>query len=179
MDSANAAARSLTRVHADRDEGSEQVTQLLPGEPVVVERSEDGWAAIRTVYDYRGWVREEALGAGAPVDEARAYLGAPYEWGGMTEKGIDCSGLVHMGYRRAGRVVPRDAHQQEAAAQPVGEDDLRRGDLVFFGEPGHADHVAFWLGDGRILHATSRDGLGVVEEPLDRVGAGPPRFARL
>jgi cell wall-associated NlpC family hydrolase len=39
----------------------------------------------------------------------------------------------------------------------------RPGDLVTYGD-GRADHVAFWLGDGRILHATAREGLGVVEE---------------
>ena len=96
--------------------------------------------------------------------EARAYLGAPYLWGGMTEAGIDCSGLVHMAHRRLGRLVPRDAHEQEAAATPVEPGAVRRGDLVTYGDP-EADHVAFWLGDGRILHATDRAGVHrVVEE---------------
>ena len=78
----------------------------------------------------------------------------------MTEAGIDCSGLIHMAYRRLGRLVPRDADQQEAAGAPVPRNELRRGDLVCYG-----DHIAFWLGDGRILHATGREGVGrVVEE---------------
>jgi cell wall-associated NlpC family hydrolase len=81
----------------------------------------------------------------------------------MTEAGIDCSGLVHMAYRRGGRLVPRDAWQQLEAGAPVGEPEP--GDLVFYADPGaRVDHVAFWLGDRRILHATGRDGLGVVEE---------------
>ena len=79
----------------------------------------------------------------------------------MTERGIDCSGLVHMAHRLVGRLVPRDADQQEGAGSEV--DDPRAGDLVTYGE-GSADHIAFWLGEGRILHATGRDGLGVVEE---------------
>ena len=84
----------------------------------------------------------------------------------MTERGIDCSGLVHMGFRATGRLVPRDADQQEEAGVPVAEDDLRPGDLVSYGDPGKpADHVAFWLGNGRILHATRREGVdGVVKE---------------
>jgi gamma-D-glutamyl-L-lysine dipeptidyl-peptidase len=167
------------------------VTQLLPGEPITVEEQRDAWARIRTAYGYPGWVREDALvdgtgtltGAGPSediIEAARSYLGAPYEWGGMTERGIDCSGLVHMAYRRTGRLVPRDADQQEAAATPLGEADARRGDLVCFGEPGHAHHIAFWLGDGRILHATGRDGVNaVVDEPLRNVDARPVRFARL
>jgi cell wall-associated NlpC family hydrolase len=99
---------------------------------------------------------------GTPVDVARTYLGTPYLWGGMTSRGIDCSGLVHMSYRRLGRLVPRDADQQEEAAVEV--DELRPGDLITYGDP--VDHVAFYVGDGRILHSTGReDGIGVVEEP--------------
>jgi cell wall-associated NlpC family hydrolase len=162
-------------VRAEPRDDAEQVTQALPGEPLVVEAEADGWARVRTAYDYPGWARAEALeGAvddgwlvervGDPVEEARAYLGCPYEWGGLTERGIDCSGLVHMAYRRLGRLVPRDADQQEAAGLPVAAGDLRPGDLVCYG-----DHVAFWLGGGRILHATGRQGVGrVVEEQQPR-----------
>ena len=85
-----------------------------------------------------------------------------------------------MAYRCAGRLVPRDADQQEAAATPIDKADARSGDLVCFGEPGHADHIAFWLGDGRILHATGREGVNaVVEEPLENLGERQIRFARL
>jgi cell wall-associated NlpC family hydrolase len=81
----------------------------------------------------------------------------------MTSEGIDCSGLVHMSYRATGRLVPRDAGQQEDAGTPVVEPEP--GDLVTYGDE-TADHVAFWVGDGRILHATQRDGVSrVVEEP--------------
>jgi cell wall-associated NlpC family hydrolase len=146
------------------------VTQALAGEPLVVDERRDGWARVRTAYDYAGWIREDELGAPAleadPVALAREYLGAPYVWGGMTRAGIDCSGLVHMAFRRAGRLVPRDADQQEEAGAPVSEAELRPGDLVTYGpRDGVADHIAFWLGDGRILHATGRGGVeGVVEE---------------
>jgi cell wall-associated NlpC family hydrolase len=84
----------------------------------------------------------------------------------MTAAGIDCSGLVHMAYRRAGRFVPRDADQQEEAGATLSEAESRPGDLVTYGSgEGPADHVAFWLGGGRILHSTQREGVdGVVEE---------------
>ena len=115
---------------------------------------------------------------GEALDEARSYLGAPYLWGGMTERGIDCSGLVHMAYRRTGRIVPRDADQQEEAGGEV--DEPRPGDLVTYGEEA-ADHVAFWLGDGRILHATGREGVDRVleEDEPDDYRARRRKFVRL
>ena len=131
----------------------------------------DGWASVTTAYGYPGWVAADALSEepagdwlppardGDPVEEARAYLGAPYLWGGMTEHGIDCSGLVHMAWRRLGRIVPRDADQQEEAAVAVAEP--RYGDLVTYGRE-TTTHIAFWLGEGRILHAAGSR--SVVEE---------------
>jgi cell wall-associated NlpC family hydrolase len=169
-------ARQLASVRAEPSDEAEQVTQLLAGEPLTVEERRDGWARIRTAYDYPGWVRETALGGDAdprwlearasdPVAHARTLLGTPYLWGGMTGRGIDCSGLVHMSFRAAGRLVPRDADQQEDAAQAVAPEELRPGDLVTYGDERGADHIAFWLGDGRILHSTQREGTdGVVEE---------------
>lgn len=159
-------------VRAEPDEAAEQVTQALRGEPLFVEERAGGWARVITAYAYPGWVRDEALEAGqgelpepvdgSPLDVARSYLGAPYLWGGLTEDGIDCSGLVHMAYRRLGRLVPRDAAQQDEAGLEVAH--LVPGDLITYGEP--VDHIAFWLGEGRILHATGREnGIGVVEEP--------------
>ena len=164
-------ALEVAPLYAEPDTSSEQVTQALRGEPLAVGERRQGWAGVTTAYDYPGWMTVDALTEtpagewlpavrdGDPVEEARAYLGAPYLWGGMTEHGIDCSGLVHMAWRRLGRVVPRDAGQQEEAAVAVA--DPRYGDLTTYGREA-TTHIAFWLGEGRILHAAG--GRVVVEE---------------
>jgi cell wall-associated NlpC family hydrolase len=164
-------------VRAAPDESSEQVTQVLFGEDVTAADEErGGWVSIRTGYDYPGWVRREALSSGDALTEARAYLGAPYEWGGMTERGIDCSGLVHMAFRRVGLTVPRDAHDQEEAGEAVASSELRAGDLVTYGDES-ADHIAFWVGNSRILHATGRDDARCVVEELEPLGLAQRRRA--
>lgn len=165
-------AVDVAPVRAEPDDRAEQVTQALRGEPLSPGERRGEWVHVVTAYDYPGWIRADALedgegelrpdAAGSPVDVARTYLGTRYLWGGMTAEGIDCSGLVHMAYRRLGKVVPRDADQQEEAGMPVTEP--QPGDLVTYGDDA-ADHIAFWLGGGRILHSTGRDdGIGVVEE---------------
>jgi hypothetical protein len=170
-------------VRAEPSDDAERVTELLSGEPVRVEERRDGWVRVVTAYDYPGWVREDALARrdGDPVAEARAYRGSPYRWGGLTERGIDCSGLVHMAYRRLGLLVPRDADQQEAAGAEVSDAELRPGDLVTYGDERETTHIAFWLGGGRILHATERDDVnGVVEElEPDELRAKRRRLVRL
>ena len=141
----------LTPVRAEPRDDAEQVTQLLPGEPITAGDTRDEWVRIRTAYDYSGWIREASLGGGPdpawleprvsePLDFARTLLGSPYLWGGMTAAGIDCSGLVHMSFRAAGRLVPRDADQQEDAAEPVPADAQRPGDLVTYGDDRRRPH---------------------------------------
>ena len=177
-------ARHLAPLRAEPREDAEQVTQALTGEPLRVLERRGDWVRVETAYAYPGWVRRDDLAgepdadwlrpvAADPVEQARTFLGAPYEWGGMTVVGIDCSGLVHMAFRACGRLVPRDADQQEEAGERLSESDLRAGDLVTYGTPEGADHIAFWVGEGRILHATRREGVDYVleeEEPAELRG---------
>lgn len=92
--------------------------------------------------------RPTGIGANV-VSVAGQFLGTPYEWGGMTTEGIDCSGLVWVSYAAAGVSLPRDADQQSTMGMDVDRDDLAPGDLLFF--PGH---VAISLGGREYIHAS-------------------------
>ncbi len=87
------------------------------------------------------------------ADAARALLGVPYRYGGQDPSGFDCSGLVWYVYRQLGVSLPRRALDQRRVVAPVGRDELRPGDLVFFSSP--ADHVGIYLGAGDFVHAPS------------------------
>ena len=98
---------------------------------------------------------------------ARRHLGVGYLWGGMSPVALDCSGLVHLAWRELGVTVPRDAHDQQLAADPVRLDEVEPGDLYFFTEPGAltAHHVGIVVAPGVLIHAPET-GRAVVEEPL-------------
>ncbi|NUR47563.1 MAG: C40 family peptidase, partial [Hamadaea sp.] len=94
----------------------------------------------------------------------------PYVWGGLSPFGIDCSGLVHLAWRRHGVTLPRDAYNQAAFTTPIPFGSERAGDLYFFARPGErVHHVGFVAsaprGDTRVmLHACSDRGEVVIEE---------------
>jgi len=80
-------------------------------------------------------------------------VGVPYRYGGATPTGFDCSGLVQYAYRQAGINVPRTTGQLWSAASPVGRNELRAGDLLFFSIEGKMSHVGLYLGERRFVHA--------------------------
>ena len=113
-----------------------------------IEETKDGKKTVRdaTMSDYIGL---QCL--------ADAQLGIPYVWGGTTQDGFDCSGLVQWLYREAfGISLPRTTYTQQYCGTEVPFDELRMGDLLFFdGEQGDGgpEHVAMYMGDGFYIHA--------------------------
>jgi cell wall-associated NlpC family hydrolase len=108
-----------------------------------------------------------AARAMAPERWAMAHFaGAPYEWGGVTPCGVDCSGLVQTTFLARGLALPRDSSQQAEAGDPVGADNIRPGDLLFFrGDAGpRVTHVAFAGEADTLVHSTVSMGC-TLQEP--------------
>ncbi|HSB53263.1 MAG TPA: C40 family peptidase, partial [Gemmatimonadales bacterium] len=95
----------------------------------------------------------------------KTYAGTPYQWGGVTPWGVDCSGLVQTTFLARGISLPRDASQQVAEGNAVAPGDEREGDLLFFAERGDKiTHVALAGPSGTLVHSTVALG-GLVMEP--------------
>jgi cell wall-associated NlpC family hydrolase len=99
-----------------------------------------------------------------PAAVAERFLHVPYYWGGKTQAGLDCSGLVQIALRACGIAAPRDSDMQEQtlgrALPERGSNHLRRNDLVFW-----KGHVGIMVDEQMLLHANGHH-MMTVKEPL-------------
>ncbi|HET7189511.1 MAG TPA: C40 family peptidase [Gemmatimonadaceae bacterium] len=107
------------------------------------------------------------------LQTADRYVGVPYVWGGNTpESGFDCSGFTKYVFARQGISLPRTSREQARVGHGVSLDfgAFEPGDLLLFAEPNEAiSHVAIYVGDGRIIHASSARGeVGYLDLDGDR-----------
>lgn len=95
------------------------------------------------------------------VGTAAKFLNTPYLWGGMSGEGVDCSGLIALALRMAGKAAPRDSDMQaEGLGKPIDGSSLQRGDCVFW-----KGHVGIMEDATTLLHANGHTNL-VSREPL-------------
>jgi cell wall-associated NlpC family hydrolase len=92
--------------------------------------------------------------------EADRWMGTPYRFGGVSRKGIDCSGLVMQMYNKLFDIrLPRSTRKQARAGVAVSRGQWQPGDLVFFRPPRRARHVGIYLGGGEFVHTSSSRGV--------------------
>jgi len=109
------------------------------------------------------WKKTVKLSEKSIVETALTMKGIPYTWGGTSVKGMDCSGFSKTVFLKHGVILRRDASQQAQTGIPVdiskGYDNLRPGDLMFFGRKATDDtkervrHVAIYMGNKEFIHA--------------------------
>ena len=175
------------------NEDAPTLCDLVGGDVLRLIGGKGRWTQIMLPSGITGWVKSEwikpwegfrsiAMGEGdagsisdAQTEEiiATAFRlkGVPYLWGGMTPKGVDCSGLVRWSFLMNGILIPRNASQiincgdevplrLPQDGQAAGLEHLRRGDLVFFGTPSkdgasqRVTHIGIYIGNNRIIHSS-------------------------
>lgn len=110
------------------------------------------------------------------LEYAKTKLGVKYQWGaegsidydgdGDTRPGYDCSGLFQWAFNEVGYKLPRTTLTQYKVGNTVNRNNVQVGDLIYFkyGNRGAVDHVAMYIGDNKILHASQSHGKVVITE---------------
>lgn len=165
---------------------SEIITQVATGEALEVSAIlDDGWVEVylddEAVYVSGEYVEiEESLGTAITMTEllygegvsdvrvdlcqyAKQFIGNPYVWGGTSlTKGADCSGFVLSVFKKYGVTLPHHSGSQAKCGTSVSMSNLKAGDLVFYGKGKTINHVAIYIGNGQVVHASNkREGIKI------------------
>lgn len=88
------------------------------------------------------------------------WRGTPYRYGGLSKRGIDCSGFVYTTFRnRFDQQLPRTTADQARVGYAVPRHAMAPGDLVFFRTSAKGRHVGIYIEDGQFLHASTSEGV--------------------
>jgi peptidoglycan DL-endopeptidase RipB len=118
------------------------------------------------------------------IRRGASQMGVPYSWGGGTPSGpskgvdsganivgYDCSGFTRFAFAGVGVLIPKYSGDQYNTGRKVPQSQAKRGDLLFWG-PGGSQHVAIYLGGGKMLEAAGSAGK-VTVSPLRTSGLQP------
>jgi gamma-D-glutamyl-L-lysine dipeptidyl-peptidase len=194
VDAWNAASKVIVTklsgaVYAQADTSSVQICELIAGCILKNGKKKNEWRAVARSDGTKGYVldslvqdMDEWMTSRVPTGEnlektARSFLGIRYLWGGMSVRGMDCSGFIKMVYHVNGVELNRDSRQQAQQGIPIdpGENfqNLKKGDLLFFGRKATAKrreritHVALYLENGLFIHSSKRVRLSSVNPSSD------------
>lgn len=109
------------------------------------------------------WRKSLKQDAASIIATGKKLIGVPYMWGGMSTKGVDCSGFIRTILLQHDIIIPRNASQQAVKGQHIDIapdfSNLIPGDLVFFGRkatedrPAHVSHVGMYIGNKKFIHS--------------------------
>ena len=180
------------------DNDSDHIAKLKMDEIVYIKDYAKGWYNVITSADIEGWVENKHItvvpinSANAnrsgsnrevfnDVDTITSkYLGKKYVYGGNGPNGFDCSGFTsyilktyYGEYLKSKKInLPRTASTQAAVGTSVSRKDLQKGDLIFFDTVGRTgdniSHVGIYIGNGKIIHASTSRGRIVTDNLSDR-----------
>jgi cell wall-associated NlpC family hydrolase len=92
------------------------------------------------------------------IEHTRSLLGVKYKWAGLNPaKGLDCSGIVKYVFAKLGIELPHRAAELAKMGDPISKDtaEMQPGDLLVFGKGKRISHVGIYVGDGKMIHASS------------------------
>ena len=151
----------LAREQAAKKAAEEQAAKKA-AEEAAKKEEEERQAARKAQEEQKNQTTAQAKTRQEIADYAVQFVGNPYVWGGTSlTKGADCSGFVQAIYKQFGYTIPRVSKDQAKSAgytdvKPTLE-QLLPGDLIFYtNSSGIVDHVAMYIGDGKVVHAANR-----------------------
>lgn len=173
------ALASFSFVYLEPSLASQKVTDIVAGGilrisnnaskgfwAVTLPDGRQGFAQADDMMPLRDWLNQPEPDQNHILQTGLEMMGRPYLWGGTSGKGMDCSGFTKMTYFLNGVQLPRDASQQVNVGILLDKDttlsSYQPGDLLFFGSEASGTekekiwHVAMYLGNGKILHASER-----------------------
>lgn len=172
-------------VRAEKSTDAAVLSQVGNSEAFTVNSVADGWVEI-SVDDAVGYISQdyvtlaqalptaktiEQVKYGDGVSDVRAsvvsyalqFVGNRYVWGGTSlEKGVDCSGFTMRILGKYGISLPHSSRAQPSYGTKISASEAKPGDLFFYGSGRSISHVAIYIGNGQIVHASNkRDGIKV------------------
>ena len=100
------------------------------------------------------------------IDNALSFQGTKYKYGGTTEKGMDCSGLIYVAFKNENVMLPRVSRVMATKGKPIKLDDVKKGDLIFFKtkkKSGAINHVGLVVNTSKnnieFIHSTTSKGV--------------------
>lgn len=171
-------ATDSLKVRAEANTESEVITLVAMGEELEVAAVEGDWVKVLLdndeVYVSAEYVEVSAeLSTAVTMTEllygqgvsdvrvdicqyAKEFIGNPYVWGGTSlTKGADCSGFVMKVFQKYGVKLPRNSRSQANCGTTIKVAEAKPGDLIFYAKGKTINHVAIYIGNGQVVHASS------------------------